>query len=164
MGEKKTHKQNSHQNPGTIPWKFCLRVFFFMCFFSLSQKFAPPKKSFFFFTARLCMGGLNNLFEGSLEPFLRLPTSGHRFKNPSRPCDPKGSKRCFPNGIFQIPNLGLRQRTVFFRFLTSACDKGKRFQRDEECLKIPMFFKHFGAFCPCGSWPPSQHTTLKNTV
>ena len=28
----KTHKQNSPQNPGTIPWKFCLRVFFFMCF------------------------------------------------------------------------------------------------------------------------------------
>ena len=23
---------------------------------------------------------------------------------------PKGSKRCFPNGVFQIPHLGLRQR------------------------------------------------------
>ena len=34
-GQKKTHKQNSPQNPGTIPGKFCLRVLFFMCFFSL---------------------------------------------------------------------------------------------------------------------------------
>ena len=25
-------------------------------------------------------------------------------------------------------------------------------------------FRHFGAFWPCGSWPPSEHTTLKNTV
>ena len=31
---RKTHKQNSPQNPGTIPWKFCLRVLFFMCFFA----------------------------------------------------------------------------------------------------------------------------------
>ena len=29
MGEKKTHKQNSSQNPGTIPGKLCLRVLFF---------------------------------------------------------------------------------------------------------------------------------------
>ena len=33
MGKRKTHKQNSPQNPGTIPGKFCLRVLFFMCFF-----------------------------------------------------------------------------------------------------------------------------------
>ena len=32
-GGGKTHKQNSPKNPGTIPWKFCLRVLFFMCFF-----------------------------------------------------------------------------------------------------------------------------------
>ena len=33
-GAEKTHKQNSPQNPGTIPWKFCLRVFS-LCVFSL---------------------------------------------------------------------------------------------------------------------------------
>ena len=32
-GGGKTHKQNSPQNHGTVPWKFCLRVFFFMCLF-----------------------------------------------------------------------------------------------------------------------------------
>ena len=26
---------------------------------------------------------------------------------------------------------------VFFRFLTSACDRGKRLQRDKECSKTP---------------------------
>ena len=26
------------------------------------------------------------------------------------PKHPKGSRRCFPNGVFQIPHLGLRQR------------------------------------------------------
>ena len=35
-----------------------------------------------------------------------------------------------PNGAFQ---------TVFFRFLTSACDRGKPLQRHEECLKTPVF-------------------------
>ena len=35
-----------------------------------------------------------------------------------------------PNGVFQ---------TVFFRFLTSACDRGKPLHRDEECLKTPVF-------------------------
>ena len=30
-------------------------------------------------------------------------------------------------------------QTVFFRFLTSACNRGKPFQRDEECLKTPVF-------------------------
>ena len=34
---RKTHKQNSPKNPGTIPWTFCLRVLFFMCFFSLPK-------------------------------------------------------------------------------------------------------------------------------
>ena len=34
---RKTHKQSLPQNPGTIPWKFCLRVFFFMIFFSRSR-------------------------------------------------------------------------------------------------------------------------------
>ena len=33
-GEKKTHKQNSPKNPGTIPWKFSLRVFS-LCVFLL---------------------------------------------------------------------------------------------------------------------------------
>ena len=30
--------------------------------------------------------------------------------------------------------------------------------------EINNAFKHFGAFLPRGSWPPSEHTTLKNTV
>ena len=36
----------------------------------------------------------------------------------------------FTNGVFQ---------TVFFRFLTSACDRGRPFQRDKDCQKIPVF-------------------------
>ena len=35
-----------------------------------------------------------------------------------------------PNGVFQ---------TVFFGLLTSAWDRGKSLQRDEECLKTPVF-------------------------
>ena len=35
-----------------------------------------------------------------------------------------------PNGVFQ---------TVFFRFLTSACDRCKLFQRDKECPQTPVF-------------------------
>ena len=42
---------------------------------------------------------------------------------------PRGNLRP-PNGVFQ---------TVFFRFLTSACNRGKPHQRDEECLKTPVF-------------------------
>ena len=34
---RKTHKQNPPQNPGTISWNVCLRVFFFMCFFSFPR-------------------------------------------------------------------------------------------------------------------------------
>ena len=43
----------------------------------------------------------------------------------SLPTIPKGSKRCFPNGVFQIPHLGTRQR--------------KTHQRNKECMKTPMF-------------------------
>ena len=39
--------------------------------------------------------------------------------------NPKG----VPNGVFQ---------TVFFGFLTSACDSGKSLPRDKECLKTPV--------------------------
>ena len=35
-------------------------------------------------------------------------------------CPPKGSKRCFPNSVFQIPHLGLRQREKPFRGTKSA--------------------------------------------
>ena len=35
-----------------------------------------------------------------------------------------------PNDVFQ---------TVFIRFLTSACDRGKPLQRDKACLKTPAF-------------------------
>ena len=42
-GGEKTHKQNSPQNPGTIPGKFCLRVLFFMCFFRSLKKFVQKK-------------------------------------------------------------------------------------------------------------------------
>ena len=34
MGEKKTHKQSSPQNPGTIRWTFCLSVFSLCIFFA----------------------------------------------------------------------------------------------------------------------------------
>ena len=30
-------------------------------------------------------------------------------------------------------------QAVFFRFLTSACDRGKPFQMDKDCLKTPVF-------------------------
>ena len=33
-----------------------------------------------------------------------------RFWTTASPNDPKGSKRCFPNGVFQISHLGLQQR------------------------------------------------------
>ena len=60
-----------------------------------------------------------------------------------------------PNGVFQ---------TVFFRFLASACDRAKPFQSDTNMPQSTSVFKQFGAFCPCASSPPSEHTTLKNTV
>ena len=41
-------------------------------------------------------------------------------------------------GFRMIPTNGAFQ-TVFFRFLTSARDRGKLFQRDKECLKPPVF-------------------------
>ena len=63
---------------------------------------------------------------------------------------PKGSKQCFPNGVFQIPHLGLRQRKTLW--------EGRRMPENTSVLR------HFGAFCRCGSWPPSERTTLKNTV
>ena len=40
-----------------------------------------------------------------------------------------------------------------FFFPWKACLKKK---------KKPNVFKPFGAFCPCRSWPPSEHTTLNN--
>ena len=40
---RKTHKQNSPPNTGTIPWKLCWRVFFFMCFFRSVKKIPGPK-------------------------------------------------------------------------------------------------------------------------
>ena len=55
-----------------------------------------------------------------------------------------------PNGVFQIPHLGLRQRKV--------PSMGRRMPENTNRLK------HFGAFCCCASWPPSECTTLKNTV
>ena len=66
----------------------------------------------------------------------RFPSTGGRFQKESHSlesslvviaCRPKGSKRCFPNGVFQIPHLGQRQR-------------GKPFQRDKECPKTPVFY------------------------
>ena len=55
--------------------------------------------------------------------------------------DPKGSKRRFPNRVFQIPHLGLRQR--------EALPEGRRMPENT------TLFKHFGAFCPCPDHPPS---------
>ena len=63
---------------------------------------------------------------------------------------PKGSKRCFPNGVFQILDLSLRRRQTL--------SEGQRLPENTSV------FKHFGALCTCGSRPPSEHTTLKNTV
>ena len=60
---------------------------------------------------------------------------------------PKGSKRCFPNGVFQIPHIGLRQR--------------KNPPERQSMPENTSVFKHFGTFCSCGSWPTSEHT-LKN--
>ena len=40
-GGENTHKQNPPQNPGTSPWKFCLRVFFLFVFFLRSQFVLP---------------------------------------------------------------------------------------------------------------------------
>ena len=50
--------------------------------------------------------------------------------------EPKGSNRCFPNGVFQIPHLGLRQRKA-------PADR----QRVPESTSV---FKHFGSFCAWG--------------
>ena len=61
---------------------------------------------------------------------------------------PKGSKGCFP--------------TVFFRFLTSACDRGKPFQSDKGCPKTSVFFRHFGAFCAAADPGHPLNTTVKN--
>ena len=68
-GGEKTHKQNPPQNSGTIPWKLCLRVFFFMCFFcapheSVSAVFPEFFRNFFRYwgygplNLRLRQGGL----------------------------------------------------------------------------------------------------------
>ena len=43
---------------------------------------------------------------------------------------PWGRGRRVPNGVFQM---------VFFRFLTSPCDRRKPLQRDKTCLKTPVF-------------------------
>ena len=59
-----------------------------------------------------------------------------------------------PNGVFQ---------TVFFRFLASACDRGKPFQSDTMPQSTSVF-RHVGALCPCASSPPSEDTTLKTTI
>ena len=37
----------------------------------------------------------------------------------------------------RVPNVVFQ--TVLFRFITSACDRGKRLPRDQECLKTPVF-------------------------
>ena len=50
-----------------------------------------------------------------------------------------------PNGVFQ---------TVFFRFLTAAGDRGKPLQRDEECLKTPVFLSILVAFAVADSDHP----------
>ena len=49
-----------------------------------------------------------------------------------------------PYGVFQ---------TVFFRFLTSACPRGKSLQRDEECLKTPVF----SSFLVCSAVADPDH-------
>ena len=61
----------------------------------------------------------------------------------SKSWHPKGSKR------------------FFSRFLTSACNRG-----NPSGTRMPentSVFKHFGAFWPRGSWPPSENA-LKSTV
>ena len=47
---------------------------------------------------------------------------------------PKGSKRCFPNGVFQIPQLGFR--------------KWKATSEGQSMPENTSVFEHFGAFCP----------------
>ena len=60
-----------------------------------------------------------------------------------------------PNGVFQ---------TVFLRFLTRLATEAIPFQRGKEMPENTTVFRHFSAFSPCRSQPPSEHTTLKNTV
>ena len=47
----------------------------------------------------------------------------------------------------KIPGLCLRQ--------------GIPLERDQNMLENTTLLEPFGAFCSCGSWPPSDHTTLK---
>ena len=71
-----------------------------------------------------------------VQGFLRQrPSNSPTLLSPPRPRErdgglrvsqcPKGSKRCFPNGVFQIPHLGLRLR--------------KTPSEDKKCLKTPVF-------------------------
>ena len=57
-----------------------------------------------------------------------------------------------------IPN-----QTVFFRFLTSACDRGKPFQRDKDCPETTVFS---GMLVPAATlWTHlSEERRLENTV
>ena len=68
---------------------------------------------------------------------------------------PKGSKRCFPNGVFQIPHLSLQQRK-------------KTLQKDNRCLKHQCF-KAFWCLLPLRilttlSAHHSEKHRLENTV
>ena len=97
------------------------------------------------------------------EPLKSLEKKGKRSNNKERKSSQgektRNSKKNkglrVPNGVFQ---------TVFFRFLASPCDKVKTLAEGQRMPENAVFSRHFGAFCPCGSWLLSEHTTLKNTV
>ena len=72
-----------------------------------------------------------------------------------------GQKDCSPDNL-RVPN-GVFQ-TVFFGFLASAFDRGRPLQRDKECLQMPMFSSVLVPSALADPDPPSELTTLKNTI
>ena len=79
--------------------------------------------------------------------------------------------REFPIGCRQTPKLHFKwgvlcaQQTVFSKRCFSDCfswlaTEEKKPSERQRMLENTSVSKHFGAFWPCRSWPPSEHTTL----
>ena len=62
--------------------------------------------------------------------------------------EPKGSKRCFPNGVFQIRHLALRQRKA----------------QAPKCFKTPVFLSILVPSALADPDHPLNTPFLKNTV
>ena len=78
-------------------------------------------------STRLCKNKGRSSRESGEQPRKPARTSS-QWLCPPHHASPRFSVRV-PNDVFQ---------TVFFRFLTSACGRGKPLQRDKECLKTPI--------------------------